>query len=330
MLVTLSSEADPRRVQGELAALGLWSETVRGSKGAVHLLVPRHSAALDPQRILELPGVVDVAASPSPHPLVDALPRELEVAGRVFGGARPLLIAGPCSVESPDSIDAIAARVATEGASFLRGGAFKPRSSPYAFQGHGAPALRWLADAAAKHGLGVITEALDEGSVAPVAELADIVQVGSRNMQNFGLLRAVGASGRPALLKRGMAATVDEWLLAGEYLLHHGAPAVLFCERGVRGFDERARNLLDLGSVALLATEHGLPVVVDPSHAVGRSDLITPLSLAARAAGAAALMIETHDAPGEALSDGPQALGPSRFSELARAILAQDPEDKSA
>ena len=205
-------------------------------------------------------------------------------------------------------IDAIAARLAPLGVTFLRGGAFKPRSSPYNFQGHGDPALSWMRDAATKYGLRVVTEVLSEHDVTAVAELADLIQIGSRNMQNFALLKRVGHVGKPVLLKRAMSATIDEWLLAAEYLLHHGSSGVVLCERGIRGFDPSTRNLVDLTAVALLANVHRLPVIVDPSHGTGRRDLILPLARAALAAGAAGVMIETHDDPGRALSDGPQAL----------------------
>jgi 3-deoxy-7-phosphoheptulonate synthase len=244
---------------------------------------------------------------------------QVMVAGHAIGGSQKTLMCGPCSVESPEQIDAIAARLAPLGVSFLRGGAFKPRSSPYNFQGHGDPALNWMREAATKHGLRVVTEVLSEHDVSAVAELADLIQIGSRNMQNFALLKRVGRVGKPVLLKRAMSATIEEWLLAGEYLLHHGASGVVLCERGIRGFDPSTRNLVDLTAVALLAHVHHLPVIVDPSHGTGRRDLILPLARAALAAGAAGVMIETHDDPGRALSDGPQAL---RGEELAAVLHA--------
>jgi 3-deoxy-7-phosphoheptulonate synthase len=221
---------------------------------------------------------------------------------------RPVLMCGPCSVESQEQVSVIAAHLARLGVAFLRGGAFKPRTSPYAFQGHGAEALVWLRRAADAHRMQVVTEALAEADASIVAEHADVVQIGSRNMQNYALLKAVGRTQKPVLLKRGMAATLEEWLQAGEYLLAGGAPGVIFCERGIRGFDPSTRNLLDLGAVALLAHVHRLPVIVDPSHGVGRRDLVAPLAAAALAAGAAGVMIETHDDPAHALSDGPQAV----------------------
>ena len=216
------------------------------------------------------------------------------------------------------------------GATMLRGGAFKPRTSPYSFQGHGPRALVWMRRAADSCGLGVVTEATSPEDVPAVAEIADLVQVGSRNMSSFGLLRAVGRAGKPVLLKRGMAATIEEWLLAGEHLLVHGAPAVIFCERGVRGFDGSTRNLLDLAAAALLAHVHKLPVIVDPSHATGRRDLVAPLALAAVAAGAAGILVETHDDPGAALSDGPQAISTTELAALARAVGAVPRDERRA
>jgi 3-deoxy-7-phosphoheptulonate synthase len=222
---------------------------------------------------------------------------------------------GPCSVESPEQIDRLAHALSGLGVAFLRGGAFKPRTSPYGFQGHGAQALGWLRAAAHTHGMRVVTEALSEADVDTVAEHADLVQIGSRNMQDFALLRAVGQAGLPVLLKRAVSATIDEWLLAAEHLLVHGAAGVVLCERGIRGFDPSTRNVLDLGAVAVLHAR-GVPVLVDPSHAAGRRDLVPPLARAALAAGAAGLMIEVHDAPGQALSDGPQALHPTDLAAL--------------
>ena len=209
-----------------------------------------------------------------------------------------------------------AAYAAAAGARFLRGGAFKPRSSPYSFNGHGRQALDWLRAAARAHNLGVVTEVMSELEVETVAEVADLVQIGSRNMQNYALLSRVGRCARPVLLKRGMAATVEEWLLAGEHLLAAGCPGVVFCERGIHSFDPSTRNLLDLGAVAVLRHAYRLPVVVDPSHAAGRRDLVVALAKAAVACGAHGLIVESHPNPAAALSDGPQALLPEQLSAL--------------
>ncbi len=314
MIVTLRQGADPDAVRKELIARGLWVSPLSDGARVAHYVVSPASTAVSAEDLSRIDGVASVAAPPSPHPRVSAQGPVVDVRGVAVGAAaRPVFMCGPCAIESEERVFALAAKVSAAGAQMLRGGAYKPRTSPYAFQGHGEVALRWMRRAADTHGLRVVTEALGEGDVGLVAEYADLVQVGSRNMQNFALLKAVGRAGRPVLLKRAMAATVEEWLLAGEYLLSHGAPGVIFCERGIRGFDPSPRNLLDLGSVALLAHVYKLPVVVDPSHATGRRDLVLPLSRAAIGAGAAGVMIETHDDPGCALSDGPQALPPGEL-----------------
>lgn len=310
MIIRLDADADAAQVQRALKALGLWFSPMTDPAGRVRALrVDAPSPPIDPARLADVPGVAEILAAQSPHPRVDAQAGRPVVVGRaVFGGDDPVLIAGPCSVDSPETVEAAAAAAASAGAVALRGGAYKPRTSPYAFHGHGPDALDWLRAAADAHGLIVVTEVLSERDVDAVAARADLLQIGSRNMQNFALLRAAGASGRPCLLKRGMAATVEEWLLAGEHLLSAGAAGVIFCERGVRGFDPQTRNLLDLAAVSLLAHVHRLPVIADPSHATGRRDLIAPLALAARAAGACGVMVETHPDPARALSDAAQAL----------------------
>lgn len=315
MIVSLQIGSDPARVQRELVRRGCWVKRLQGANSVSFWIEPssRHVAV---EELRQIEGVADVAAAASAHPLLDAQPKQ-PMLGGVQLGERALLIAGPCAVESAEQIEAVAARIAKAGASLIRGGAFKPRTSPYSFQGHGAVALGWLRSAARKHGLGVVTEVMSPEHAALVAEHADLMQIGCRNMQNYSLLASAAAMGKPILLKRGMCATIEEWLLAGEYCLVHGAPAVVFCERGIRGFDERARNVLDLGAVALLSQVYGLPVLVDPSHACGRRDLIPALSRAALAAGASGLLLETHDDPGAALSDGPQALLPRELADLA-------------
>ncbi len=318
MIVTVDARADGEAVRRALVDRGLWvTRFEAGDEGPVQFLVESGSSVASPSDLRSLEGVVSVATRPSPHPRLDRQASQVDVGGVAIGrGADPVLIAGPCSVESPEGIRRIAARLAGRGVRFLRGGAYKPRTSPHSFQGHGSRALRWIRDAADAHGMLVVTEAIGVEELAPVAEVADLLQIGSRNMHNPPLLRAAGATAKPILLKRGMAASVEEWLLAAEYCLCHGAAGVVFCERGVRSFEPSMRHLLDLGSVALLVHVHRLPVIVDPSHGAGRRDLIAPLSRAAIAAGAAGLMIETHDDPGRALSDGPQALPVEEIAEL--------------
>ena len=236
--------------------------------------------------------------------------------GATFGGDVLAICAGPCSVESRDQIEATAKAVARSGANVLRGGAFKPRTSPYAFQGLGIDGLRMLRDAAKHNGLAVVTEVLDPRDVEMVAQHADMLQIGARNMQNFSLLREAGESGKPVLLKRGIAATVEEWLMAAEYMLLAGNDQVVLCERGVRSFDSATRNVLDLAVVPLLRALTHLPVIVDPSHGTGIARLVTPMTLAAISAGADGVLVEVHPDPASAASDGPQSLTFDQFDAL--------------
>ncbi len=231
------------------------------------------------------------------------------------------LIAGPCSVESRPQLLATADVVAAAGATMLRGGAYKPRTSPHSFQGLGRTGLALLAEARAETGLPIVTELTDLRELDAVLEVVDVIQIGARNMQNYPLLTEVGRSGRPALLKRGPAATVDELLLAAEYILCEGNDDVTLCERGIRTFERSTRYTLDISAVPVLKERTHLPVIVDPSHAAGRRELVEPLSLAAVAAGADGLIVEVHPNPAEALSDGPQALTTAEFPAFARAVL---------
>ncbi len=235
-----------------------------------------------------------------------------------FGEKHPLVVvAGPCSVENESMILETARRVKAAGAQFLRGGAYKPRTSPYAFQGHGESALDLLGAAREATGLGVITEVMDTADLEKVAQVADVLQVGARNMQNFSLLKKVGAQPKPVLLKRGMAATIEEWLMAAEYILAAGNNQVILCERGIRSFDRQyARNTLDLAAVPVVRSLTHLPIMVDPSHGTGRAEYVPAMALAALAAGTDSLMVEVHPDPGKALSDGPQSLTPAEFDQL--------------
>ncbi|MBU8897054.1 3-deoxy-7-phosphoheptulonate synthase [Corallococcus sp. M34] len=239
-----------------------------------------------------------------------------------FGGRGFVVMAGPCAVEGATQVEHSAAAVASAGAHVLRGGVFKPRTSPYAFQGMGEPGLRLLADAGRRHGLPIISEVMETAQIPLMEQHADILQVGARNMQNFSLLRALGKVRKPVLLKRGLAATLQEWLLAAEYLLDGGNEQVLLCERGIRTFEPAMRNTLDLAAVAWAKQHTHLPVIVDPSHATGEPSLILPMSLAAAAAGADGLLIEVHAKPEQAMCDGHQALTPSAFENLMRRLPA--------
>ncbi|HXB14575.1 MAG TPA: 3-deoxy-7-phosphoheptulonate synthase [Solirubrobacteraceae bacterium] len=244
----------------------------------------------------------------------------LDIAGRKVGGESFALIAGPCTVESREQTMQTARAVSDAGATMLRGGAYKPRSSPYSFQGLGQEGLRLLAEAKAETGLPVVTELMDLGDIDAVLEVADVVQIGARNMQNYPLLAEVGRSGRPALLKRGISSTLDELLMAAEYILKEGNGNVMLCERGIRTFESSYRFTLDLMAVPVLKERSHLPVIVDPSHAAGRRDLVTPLSLAAAAVGADGLIVEVHPDPDAAICDGPQQLRADEFAEYTLAV----------
>jgi 3-deoxy-7-phosphoheptulonate synthase len=244
----------------------------------------------------------------------------LDVDGRKVGGDSFTLIAGPCAVESREQTLATARIVRDAGASFLRGGAYKPRTSPYAFQGLGAEGLRLLAEAKSETGLPIVTELMDMRDLDEVLEVADVVQIGARNMQNYPMLAEIGRSGRPALLKRGLSSTLDELLMAAEYILSEGNPSVILCERGIRTFETAYRFTLDLMAVPVLKERSHLPVIVDPSHAAGRRDLVLPLSMAAAAVGADGIIVEVHPNPDEAICDGPQSLRADDFADYARAV----------
>jgi 3-deoxy-7-phosphoheptulonate synthase len=246
----------------------------------------------------------------------------LEIAGRRVGGDHFALIAGPCTVESRDQLLTTAHSVNAGGATMLRGGAYKPRTSPYAFQGLGAEALELLAEAKAETGLPIVTELMDARDLEPVLEVADVIQIGARNMQNYALLSEAGRSGCPVLIKRGLSSTLEELLMAAEYVLKEGNENVILCERGIRTFETAYRFTLDLTAVPVLKELSHLPVIVDPSHAPGRRSLVEPLSLAAAAAGADGIIVEVHPAPEEALCDGPQQLRTEDFARYAQKVEA--------
>jgi 3-deoxy-7-phosphoheptulonate synthase len=274
----------------------------------------------------DLAGVAEAIPVSKPYKLVS---REVKpdntvvrIAGVDVGGDELALIAGPCSVESREQILASARAVKAAGAQLLRGGAYKPRTSPYAFQGLGEEGLRYLAEARAETGLGVVTEAIDVETFDLVEEYADCIQIGARNMQNFSLLRRAGRARKPILMKRGMSSTLDEFLMAAEYILSEGNYQVVLCERGVRTFADHTRNTLDLSVVPAVKTLSHLPIIVDPSHGTGKRDKVHPMALAAVAAGAAGLIIEVHPNPDKALSDGYQSLYPDQFEDLAEECRA--------
>jgi len=294
--------------------------TVIGAIGDVEQDVSVESLGLEGQ-----PGVDRVVPILKPYKLASAQITHgertvLDIDGRKVGGDHFALIAGPCTVESREQTLQTARAVRDAGATLLRGGAYKPRTSPYAFQGLGQEGLKLLAEAKAETGLPIVTELLDMRDLDAVLEVADVVQIGARNMQNYPLLAEIGRSGRPALLKRGLSSTLDELLMAAEYILKEGNPNVMLCERGIRTFETAYRFTLDLMAVPVLKDLSHLPVIVDPSHAAGRRDLVTPLSLAAAAVGADGIIVEVHPNPDEAICDGPQALRAADFAEYALAV----------
>ncbi|HOT23096.1 MAG TPA: 3-deoxy-7-phosphoheptulonate synthase [Thermoleophilia bacterium] len=272
-----------------------------------------------------MPGVERVVAVLKPYKLVsrEFHPADtvIDVRGKMIGGGRFALIAGPCSVETEEQVMESARAVKAAGGHMLRGGAFKPRTSPYAFQGLGEEGLKMLAAARDETGLPIVTEIMDPRDLDVVCRYTDVLQIGARNMQNFLLLAEVGRLDKPVLLKRGLSATIEEWLMAAEYVVKGGNEQVILCERGIRTFETATRNTLDLSAVAAAKLASHLPVVVDPSHATGRRDLVLPLSLAAVAAGADGLIVETHPNPAHALSDGPQSIPTAAFGEYAARVL---------
>jgi 3-deoxy-7-phosphoheptulonate synthase len=275
---------------------------------------------LQAEPLLAIPGVEQVLPILKPFKLASrefhAKDTVVEV-GRVhIGGGSLAMIAGPCAVESYEILDEIAGRVKAAGANILRGGAFKPRTSPYSFQGLGEKGLQILRQVGAKHGLPVVTEVMDPRQVEVVNRYTDMIQIGARNMQNFDLLREVGQTRKPVLLKRGMSATVKDLLMSAEYILAEGNHQVVLCERGIRSFEDSTRNMLDMSAVPNVKGQSHLPIIVDPSHATGRPDLIPPMARAAVAAGADGVHVEVHSCPEKALSDGPQALLPAQYQNL--------------
>jgi 3-deoxy-7-phosphoheptulonate synthase len=320
------TDAELDHIRERVEMLGMRTHLSRGEQRTIIGCIGDESLLAE-AALLSLPGVESFTPVTKPYKLASrefaadrTVVRVGERGGTAIGGKRLAVIAGPCSVEGREMLHASAHAVRDAGAGMLRGGAFKPRTSPYAFQGLGETALRMLAEVRAQTGLPVVTEVMDTRQVELVAEYADVLQVGARNMQNFSLLSELGRVQRPVLLKRGLSATVKELLMAAEYVMAQGNHDVILCERGIRTFETITRNTLDVAAIPVLKAETHLPVIVDPSHAGGRTDLVAPLSFAAIAAGADGLIIEVHPCPEEALSDGDQSLSPQAFLEVMRAI----------
>lgn len=326
-----SPEAEINRVSEELTTWGLTPEKIVGKHKVVIGLVGE-TADLDPLQIQEVsPWIEQVLRVEQPYKRASRQYRHGEASEVVvntpdgpvtFGEHHPLVVvAGPCSVENEEMIVETARRVKAAGARFLRGGAYKPRTSPYAFQGHGESALELLVTAREASGLGIITEVMDAADLDKIVEIADVVQVGARNMQNFSLLKKVGAQPKPVLLKRGMSATIEEWLMAAEYILAAGNPNVILCERGIRTFDRQyTRNALDISAIPVLRNLTHLPIMIDPSHGTGWAAYVPSMAMASIAAGCDSLMIEVHPNPKKALSDGPQSLTPEAFDQLMQEL----------
>lgn len=319
-----AAEENVRRVVDVVRDMGYEARPIPGRQ-RVAIGVIGNDARLDPARLLCLPEVLEVIHVSQPYKQVSREWRDEPTIVRLangveIGGDELVVMAGPCAVESAEQILATAERVRAAGASVLRGGAFKPRSSPYAFQGLGRVGLDLLALARDRTGLAVVTEALDTETLPAVAEVADIVQIGARNMQNYSLLKMAGRLDKPVLLKRGMSATIRDLLLSAEYVLNEGNPDVILCERGIRSFDPQTRNVLDLTAIPIVHKLSHLPIIADPSHGTGLRGKVRPMARAAVAAGADGLLVEVHVTPDQALSDGAQSLDPIEFDRLMEEV----------
>jgi 3-deoxy-7-phosphoheptulonate synthase len=312
--------ADIARVCERIQVLGLQPHIIPGEQRTA-IGITGNRGPMDPAEFEHLPGVAEAIRVSKPYKLVsrETKPENtvVTVHGVAVGGEQIVLCGGPCSVESRDQILESAQAVKAAGGDLLRGGAYKPRTSPYSFQGMGEEGLRYLADAREETGLGVVTEAIDVETFDLVEHYADCVQIGARNMQNFSLLRRAGRSRKPILLKRGMSSTLEEFLMAAEYILAEGNYNLILCERGVRTFADHTRNTLDLSVVPAVQALSHLPIIVDPSHGTGKRDKVLPMAVASIAAGASGLLVEVHPDPDRALSDGYQSLDPTEFAEMA-------------
>jgi 3-deoxy-7-phosphoheptulonate synthase len=325
VMTARATEAEVADVVRAITELGFRAHPMPGTMRTA-IGITGNAGVIDPARFENMPGVAEAIAISKPYKLVtrDFRPERtvIEIGDAKIGDGGLAIIAGPCAIESRAQAFAIAESVQKSGARFFRGGAFKPRSSPYAFAGLGEEALKILAEIRERFGLKIVTEAVDEAGLEMVERYADMIQIGARNMQNFSLLRRAGRSRLPVLLKRGLAATLEEWLLAAEYIMAEGNYQIVLCERGVRAFTQHARSMLDLAAVPAVRRISHLPVIVDASHATGRKYMVTPLARAGVAVGADGLMVEVHDQPERALSDGAQALGLDEYEQMVRAVRA--------
>lgn len=326
MVVIMNADATQEDIEGVIHAIeekGLAAKVMEGARqkivGVIGDKTRLADAPIDAMHGVETTVAISKSyklASREFHPA----PTIIEVGGVQIGGGTSVVMAGPCAVESRSQLMETAEIIKAGGAQFLRGGAYKPRTSPYAFQGLEEEGLKYLAEAREKTGLGIVTEVTVVEAVETVAQYADILQIGARNMQNFGLLKAVGRAKRPVMLKRGLAATIDEWLNAAEYIMNEGNPNVILCERGIRTYETYTRNTFDISAIAAIKHLSHLPIIADPSHGTGKWRMIKPMSLASIAAGADGLIIEVHPSPARALSDGPQSLTPENYHDLMESV----------
>jgi 3-deoxy-7-phosphoheptulonate synthase len=326
MLIVMKADATDSQVEAVLQvieALGFKGHPMPGAMRTA-IGITGNQGAIDPSHFENLTGVAEAIRVSKPYKLItlDLRPEKtvVRVGDATIGGDELAIIAGPCAIESRAQAFAIAESVRRSGARFFRGGAYKPRTSPYAFQGLGEEGLKILADVREAYGLKIVTEALDEAGVDLVERYGDMIQLGARNMQNFSLLKRAGKARIPVLLKRGLSATLDEWLLAAEYIMAEGNYQVVLCERGIRTFAQHTRNTMDLAAIPAVRRVSHLPVIVDPSHGTGKNYMVTPLARAGVAVGADGLIIEVHDQPEHALSDGAQALTPKQYEDLVSEV----------
>ena len=326
MLIVMKADATDAQVAHVcevVTELGLKPHPMPGATRTA-IGITGNQGAVDPTRFENLPGVSEAIRVSKPYKLItlDLRPEKtiVRVGDATIGGDELGIIAGPCAIESRTQAFAIAEAVRRSGARFFRGGAYKPRTSPYAFQGLGEEGLRILADVRDAYGLKIVTEALDENGVDLVEKYGDMIQIGARNMQNFSLLRRAGKARLPILLKRGLSATLDEWLLAAEYVMAEGNYQIVLCERGIRTFAQHTRNTMDLAAIPAVRRISHLPVIVDPSHGTGKNFMVTPLARAGVAVGADGLIVEVHDQPEHALTDGAQALTHDQYDDLVREV----------
>lgn len=328
MLIVMKSDATEREIDavlGVIEQLGFKGHAMPGATRTA-IGITGNQGAVDPSHFENLAGVAEAIRVSKPYKLItlDLRPEKtvVRVGDATIGGDELAIIAGPCAIESRNQAFAIAEAIRRSGARFFRGGAYKPRTSPYAFQGLGEEGLKILADVRDAYGLKIVTEALDEAGVDLVERYGDVIQIGARNMQNFSLLRRAGRARLPVLLKRGLSATLDEWLLAAEYIMAEGNYQIVLCERGIRTFAQHTRNTLDLAAIPAVQRISHLPVIVDPSHGTGKNYMVTPLACAGVAVGADGLIIEVHDQPEHALSDGAQALNLAQYEQLTNEVRA--------